>query len=280
MTQITTENIRPFVRCVGIGRALRQPTPYRAYDHRFIGIMSGTGELILGEEQFSTVPGDAFIIPPGAEYRVLSGKDQRIIVVNFDWTRLRADIADTVPSVSSTLFCEDKIIAPADFSALYGPHPSGIRLSFPESTQELFHRLYAAYRAEEAETEWKQLQRSALMLCILTCGVRRSDDAHERGAAELLYAYILSNYDRPLSVADAAEHFHYSTSHIAKMLRRRYSMSFKQIVIDCRLKRALWLLQNTALSCEEIAVQVGFYNGQHLSRAFRAKYGTTPGKYR
>lgn len=280
MTQITTENIRPFVRCVGIGQYLRQPTPYRAYDHRFIGILSGTGELTLGGEHIATVPGDAFIIPPGAEYRVLSEKDQRIIVVNFDWTPECSAISATVPSVNSALFCEENIIAPADFSTLFGT-AKNVRLVFPESTQDLFQRLYAAYMAEDEDTEWKQLQLSALMLCILTCGVRHSDAAaHERGAAELLYAYILSNYDRPLSVADAAEHFHYSTSHVSKMLRRRYSMSFKQIVIDCRLKRALWLLENTALSCEEIAVQVGFYNGQHLSRAFRAKYGTTPGKYR
>jgi len=152
---------------------------------------------------------------------------------------------------------------------------------FPESTAEHFDRLYAAWLTDTQNPDWKNLQLSAQFLHILTCGISRPDGhRREKNTAERLYAYILSHYDQPLTVSGIAAHFHYSESYISRLLRRHYDRSFKQIVLDCRLRKALWLLENTDLSCEEIAVQLGFYNGQHLSRAFRNRYGTTPGRLR
>jgi transcriptional regulator GlxA family with amidase domain len=47
-----------------------------------------------------------------------------------------------------------------------------------------------------------------------------------------------------------------------------------------RLSQAAFLLKNTELSVEEIALAVGYENKSYFHRIFTARYGTSPKKYR
>ena len=101
----------PFVRCVGIGVNIYQNEFKMAYDHRMICILSGDGTIEICDKLFETNTNDIFIINPGISYRVCSGENQKIAVVNFDTNYDFSYITDPVLSVDADKFQLDKISA-------------------------------------------------------------------------------------------------------------------------------------------------------------------------
>lgn len=55
---------------------------------------------------------------------------------------------------------------------------------------------------------------------------------------------------------------------------------FLSYIHEARLAHAKTLLVETTLSLQEIAETVGFGNALTMSRAFKKRYGMTPGAYR
>lgn len=56
--------------------------------------------------------------------------------------------------------------------------------------------------------------------------------------------------------------------------------SFAQLLTVARQERALWLLQSTTQSVEEIASQLGYVDTSNFSRTVRRWFGATPGELR
>jgi len=274
---VTAENIRPFVRCVGIGEGLCQREYHKAFDHRLVAFLDGSGHAQIDGETLPMPAGGAFIAGPGTAYRVRCGKDQRIAVVNFDWTYGCAATEEVLLSVTQERFCEEGITEKADFSLLYGGGKPWAALDFPVERADVFETLYHGWFLHE-RSALQQLRLTGQLQYILTNLLQdRASTPGAVDAAEALWAYIRANYEKELTLADVAARFHYSTSYVSRLLRRQYDCSFKQLVIQCRSKRALWLLENTNMTYEEVAARTGFYDGRHLSRTLAKKNTEKPG---
>ena len=121
----------------------------------------------------------------------------------------------------------------------------------------------------------RELALSSRLMYLISMASRMNSE----GAAPLheqIYAFVVENATSDISISDTAKHFNYSESYVSKLLRAHYGTSFKQLVIDIRLKKALWLLENTDTPCSEIAEELGFCSLQHFSCAFKKKYGKNP----
>ena len=57
-------------------------------------------------------------------------------------------------------------------------------------------------------------------------------------------------------------------------------MSFRQLVIDIRMSRAVQLLSDTDLSIADVAYQVGYTSVSGFYEAFQKHYGIPPGSYK
>ena len=70
----------------------------------------------------------------------------------------------------------------------------------------------------------------------------------------------------------------------ARQLERRFQQALGKCPTaayrELRLRYASWLLDNSALSVTEIAVEAGFADGAHFSRQFRQAYGHPPSQHR
>lgn len=275
---VTAENIRPYVRCVGIGEGLRQREYHKAYDHRLVAFLDGSGHAQIDGETFPMPAGSAFIAGPGTAYRVRCGEGQKIAVVNFDWTYSCAGTDEVLISVTPDRFCEEGITEKADFSLLYSGGKPWAVLRFPVEQADVFETLYHSWFLRE-QNSLQQLRLTAQLQYILTAVLQDKMTApRASGAAEALWMYIRANYEKEITLADAAARFHYSTSYVSRLLRKYYHCSFKQLVIRCRSKRALWLLENTNMTHEEVAAQTGFYDGRHLSRTLAKKHTEKPSR--
>jgi AraC family transcriptional regulator len=68
--------------------------------------------------------------------------------------------------------------------------------------------------------------------------------------------------------------------HVARTFRRRTGSSLGEFVRAERLAWARVALATRELSLAAIASDAGFYDESHFIRAFRRRFGTTPGAYR
>lgn len=113
----------------------------------------------------------------------------------------------------------------------------------------------------------------------------------ERGSSELMaikdkaftdaIQFIKENACHGCSVNDVI-------THIPSLNRRKLNYKFAEYIqmsplsyiIQERLKRACFFLQNTDLSLERIAQEIGYHYAQDFIAIFKKRYGETPGEYR
>lgn len=83
-----------------------------------------------------------------------------------------------------------------------------------------------------------------------------------------------------ISVAQLSEHLQMNERTLRNMFYSTIELSPKQFISKMRLDSAQQLLENSLLSIEEIAVQLGFCSQFHLSRSFKERFGIPPLQYR
>ncbi len=71
-----------------------------------------------------------------------------------------------------------------------------------------------------------------------------------------------------------------SRSHFQRLYKEMFGNSCKEDIINARLERAKWLLENTSISVADVAEQCGYLNTSHFIRQFSAKLALSPTEYR
>lgn len=104
-------------------------------------------------------------------------------------------------------------------------------------------------------------------------------EAREDRAIMDIFRYIEEHY-KDGSLADAASRLHYDFYWLSHEIKNRTGKTYTEHLQEKRLSQASFLLKNTTLSVDEIALAVGYENKSYFHRIFAAKYGTTPKKYR
>lgn len=266
-------NTLPFVRCVGIGTHVCQRAYKKAYDYRLICILCGDGYIEIDGAVYSTTVNQVYIVSPGTVFRVRSTENQKIAVINFDCTYDHSHLTDPILSVDAETFNSDKILKTDPI-----PFIRKTIYDILSSDADLFEEMYRIYLRDDMETEFKNFMLSSRLAYVISkilySGEKMDDVAYE------VYRYILDNVCRKLTVECVAKSFNYSPSYIEKLLRKNYNTSFKQLILETRLKKAIWLLENTSLSCSEISSQLGFYSSQHFTQTFKKKYHKKPTDFR
>lgn len=91
--------------------------------------------------------------------------------------------------------------------------------------------------------------------------------------------YIEGNYKNG-SLTEAAELFHYDFYWLSHEIKNRTGKTYTEHLQEKRLSQAAFLLKNSFLTVEEVALAVGYENKSYFHRIFSAKYGTSPKKYK
>lgn len=91
--------------------------------------------------------------------------------------------------------------------------------------------------------------------------------------------YISSNYET-ITLASAAEHFHFTPNYFSNLVKKYTGKNFKDLILDEKLKKSSYLLRNTNLTIEEVMEKSGISNLQFFYKKFKEHYGVTPHKYR
>ena len=93
--------------------------------------------------------------------------------------------------------------------------------------------------------------------------------------------YLKSNFeDRNLSLGMLAEKFNYSPAYLSLFFKEQFGSNFSTYLEEIRMAEAMRLLRECHRSIEKIAYEVGYNSPNSFSRAFKRKFGITPGQYR
>ena len=101
---------------------------------------------------------------------------------------------------------------------------------------------------------------------------------NQRIAMEVL-RYIDTSYTT-CSLKEYCENNHIDNYTVSRIIKKQTGKTFKQLLEARRLNQACFLLKNTDLIIEDIAVAIGYENFSFFYRLFKNNYGITPRDYR
>jgi AraC-like DNA-binding protein len=92
--------------------------------------------------------------------------------------------------------------------------------------------------------------------------------------------FMSENLSRKISRDELAQSVHLHPVSFDRAFRAQYGMAPMQMLRDLRLQHACRLLESSNFTLDTIARQCGLGDAAHLSRAFRNRFGVSPGAFR
>ena len=91
---------------------------------------------------------------------------------------------------------------------------------------------------------------------------------------------IRGHYTEDISLTSLAAKYNLSTGRLSTMIKEALQMNYSDYIASLRIQRAKELLQNEALSIQEIAEMVGYNDYFYFTKVFKKVQGISPSKYR
>ncbi|MGH7545424.1 MAG: helix-turn-helix domain-containing protein [Gemmatimonadota bacterium] len=146
---------------------------------------------------------------------------------------------------------------------------------------DLARRAVREMRAPDAVSD---LALEALVLEMLAIAARvdarRGPSARAPAWVERVLDLVHDGFRQKLAVQDVADAVDVPAAELAKAFRERYGLPLGSYVRRLRLDWASARLAETRQPLSAVALEAGFYDQSHFTRAFKAYHGLTPGRYR
>jgi len=215
-------------------------------------------------------PGGAFIMPGGIDFGVLL-QDQ-LDTIHFYLPR--DIVAEVIEELSPGHTDIDILPRLGVIDPLLEQIGIEIRSQLIErETQSAVYIDYMAYAAAA------RLVRSHATSSVKPLGTTEGPGLTTRQLRRVV-EFIRTNLANNPDLADMATVAGMNPIYFARRFRQSTGMPPHQFLIRIRTEHAKRLLQASQLSIASIAIDCGFCNQEHLTRAFRKQFGTTPAAYR
>lgn len=143
----------------------------------------------------------------------------------------------------------------------YAEKTYGYELEVLSDYYKMMHLLITRYRDENVDEERRKRSRQMEKLFKIT-------------------SYIQAHYQEDVTLEHVAGIFGFSPTYLSRIFKRYANVNYKTYVLNVRVEYAYKELLNTDLSINKIAENNGFPDGRSFSKAFAARFGISPDKYR
>ncbi|MDC7250018.1 MAG: AraC family transcriptional regulator [Sphaerochaetaceae bacterium] len=92
--------------------------------------------------------------------------------------------------------------------------------------------------------------------------------------------FIICNLDQKITLDVVSEHLAISSKYLSTLFKSELNITFKDYVIDKRVRKAKKLLSYTNKSLSDISLEIGIQNSNNFISFFKTNVGTTPNEYR
>ena len=107
-----------------------------------------------------------------------------------------------------------------------------------------------------------------------------SDADPVRTSIGQIQVFIDEHAGEALNLDRLADRAHLSKYHFARVFQEETGRSPWSYVLEARIRKAKALLLNDDLPLSQVALEAGFCDQSHLTKAFKKVEGKTPGRYR
>lgn len=109
---------------------------------------------------------------------------------------------------------------------------------------------------------------------------RTTADGRVPGGILAAREFARENFTAAIDVAELADVAGLSRCHFARTFRKWIGSSPAAYVLDLRLRRSVKLLEDPSVSVKTAAYSSGFNDYNYFCRAFRKRFGISPGRFR
>lgn len=109
---------------------------------------------------------------------------------------------------------------------------------------------------------------------MLELAYRKSDEQPDNDSfVSRVISYIKKYYTTPITSQTLCSEFYCSRSHLSHAFNKETGVSLKEYLTELRINAAKSLLKNSNLNITEIALSVGFSDGNYFSGVFKKRTG-------
>jgi AraC family transcriptional activator of pobA len=245
--------------------------PSKHICHTLLFIKSGIHKIKIGFEEYTTQSNEIIVIPAGQIFSIDSINDEITgFICQFHSEILIGKYGNLV------------MINDFDFLKIWGKPDLGFENKEAQFIMQLLNRLQVEY-TESGVTNLDIIQPYLIaLLCEINKNTLRTD---KKGIAatvlttkfkEFIYAHIKLQHQ----VNYYASMLNVTPNHLNKSVKSVTGKSATKWIEESILLEAKYLLYQTNLSINEIAMQVGHYDQSYFSRIFKKNEGVTPIQYR
>ncbi|MBO5938381.1 MAG: AraC family transcriptional regulator [Clostridia bacterium] len=238
-----------------VTKMLKQHWEQRKYSYMSQGrpdfglmlLLRGNVDFVTEDGTISARAGNVIFLPKNSRYEAIFRDKADDYLICFD--ACESDLFDRTPMILSTrasLFCVEQFRVLAEEN-IYNFHTNA-------RNRGQFYLLLNSIITDEAEQNDEQAQI-----------IKR--------ACELLVTSDQSTVD------EIAKECAVSASTLRKMFKQKLGSSPTQYRTNMKLRKALYFIESTSLTVNEIAEQLNFFDAAYFCKVFRERFGMSPKQY-
>lgn len=257
-------------------------TPAIDHEHTFFEltyVFDGTCEQLIHGQRIQMRTGDFLVIPPGVHHSISVFDHSIVIQIPIK--------KNTLENIFFNFLRSDNILSMFFINSIYAQHVNDYIIF--HSGDDFHIRNAVTFLLLEninKEEYWQNMMINTTMnifglllrnyeKSVELPSIVRKSDVQRFG----LIRFIQENYT-DITLDKIATKFHYTPEYTSKLIKETTGMNFKQILQKIRIERSEYLLLDSNLTIQNIALQVGYENVEHFIRTFKKIHKITPTGYR
>lgn len=224
--------------------------------------LKGEGEIVIDNQVIRLTPGHAFFvnIPSNHTYYLPSDSEE--------WEFIHI-----------TLYGEEVW---RSYHEIVKEHGNILRLEDTAYPNQLIFKLFDKAVHEEIKDAFESSSFAYTFIMELKRYLLHSTQSSNTIPESISNAvrYMQHHYSNPIILDDIVEASGLSKYHFSRLFQSIMQTSPMNFLTKIRLNKAIELMKDQDLTIEEIALRVGYSNGNYFTKVFKSIIGMSPGKYR
>ena len=229
-------------------------------------ILSGKGVLSVNGKQHALHFGQMFMTKPGEDSWYRADKSDPWTYCWMSYDGLNAQRYSTAAGFSPGVNCLNCNLEPSLFYAV-------VKRVLDKPELNLASNLLRAGLLSEF------LSLAIRSEYLSVSSARREQDYSADVYVSYAVNYINANY-ATAKISDVANYIGVHRSYLTSIFKNKMGVSPQEYLMQCRMKTACTLLEETCLSVQEVGQRIGYDNSLTFSKVFKTYYGVSPKYYR